>query len=197
MWRFESCRLVVFAQRTFAQVITLSMLDCMEKAAGFVQVRAPVCMELCFVAAQSLIKHALQVISIDGGWRHTAAATANKFYAWGWNKWGQLGIGTQGDVCVPTEVEGLQEPISLLACGWRHTLALTAAGEVYSWGRNCNGQLGTGTLENKCAPIITRLTNCESSTAKSSQSCAHVTMPVVVQIGGHEVHVFGHVSLQL
>lgn len=97
-------------------------------------------------------RHALQVLRIDGGWRHTAATTEKNFYAWGWNKWGQLGIGKQGDVCVPEEVEGLQEPISLVACGWRHTLAVTAAGEVYSWGRNCSGQLGVGTMEDKYAP---------------------------------------------
>jgi alpha-tubulin suppressor-like RCC1 family protein len=26
-----------------------------------------------------------------------------------------------------------------LACGWRHTLAVTARGEVYAWGRGVNG----------------------------------------------------------
>lgn len=34
--------------------------------------------------------------------------------------------------------------VALLACGWRHTVAVTEAGEVYSWGRGVNGQLGHG-----------------------------------------------------
>ncbi len=31
-----------------------------------------------------------------------------------------------------------------LACGWRHTIAVTANGCVFSWGRGVNGQLGQG-----------------------------------------------------
>ena len=119
---------------------------------------------------QALTRHALQVLLVDGGWRHTAAATQDNFYAWGWNKWGQLGIGRQGDVCVPVEVEGLQQPISLLACGWRHTLALTASGELYSWGRNCSGQLGIGSLEDKCAPSQCR-SGCIHAPSASTAVC--------------------------
>lgn len=106
----------------------------------------------CFLTTQLL-----QVLLVDGGWRHTAATTASNFYAWGWNKWGQLGIGHKEEACVPTEVAGLQEPISHIACGWRHTLAVTATGNLLSWGRNCNGQLGAGTLEDKCVPICSSL----------------------------------------
>jgi hypothetical protein len=37
-----------------------------------------------------------------------------------------------------------EEKIVLLACGWRHTVAVSAAGRVFSWGRGVNGQLGHG-----------------------------------------------------
>ena len=31
-----------------------------------------------------------------------------------------------------------------VACGWRHTVATTMRGNVYSWGRGTSGQLGHG-----------------------------------------------------
>lgn len=42
--------------------------------------------------------------------------------------------------------------MALLACGWRHTVAVGRAGEVYSWGRGVNGQLGHGTEVDEFTP---------------------------------------------
>ncbi len=83
---------------------------------------------------------------VAGGWRHTIAAdSTGSLYAWGWNKFGQLGLGDTEDRCSPTLVAGLAgQAVKLLACGWRHTVAVTQAGTVYSWGRGVNGQLGHG-----------------------------------------------------
>lgn len=61
------------------------------------------------------------------------------------NKFGQLGLGHTNDEVTPRVVEALAgQPVSLLSCGWRHTLAVTAAGEVYAWGRGVNGELLRG-----------------------------------------------------
>ena len=38
-----------------------------------------------------------------------------------------------------------------LACGARHTLALSSAGEAFSWGSGCCGQLGHG-VQPQCTP---------------------------------------------
>ena len=40
----------------------------------------------------------------------------------------------------------------LLACGWRHTLLGLANGDVFSWGRGVNGQLGHNEQRDLCAP---------------------------------------------
>uniref|UniRef100_A0A453NIV4 Uncharacterized protein n=1 Tax=Aegilops tauschii subsp. strangulata TaxID=200361 RepID=A0A453NIV4_AEGTS len=40
---------------------------------------------------------------------------------------------------------GLQK-IAQVACGWRHTLALTENKNVFSWGRGASGQLGHGEI---------------------------------------------------
>lgn len=59
-------------------------------------------------------------------------------------QFGQVGIGsTQDSVATPQLIAALQnDRVSQFACGWRHTLALTQQGQMYSWGRGVNGQLG-------------------------------------------------------
>jgi alpha-tubulin suppressor-like RCC1 family protein len=39
-----------------------------------------------------------------------------------------------------------------VACGWRHSVAVTSAGHVYSWGRGASGQLGHGNTCEEMAP---------------------------------------------
>jgi alpha-tubulin suppressor-like RCC1 family protein len=40
--------------------------------------------------------------------------------------------------------------VAVLACGWRHTLAVMADGRVSAYGRGVNGQLGIGVEEDRC-----------------------------------------------
>lgn len=48
--------------------------------------------------------------------------------------------------------------IVTVSCGDTHTLALSSSGRVYSFGRNQNGQLGTGTDEDSLEPtLVSRL----------------------------------------
>lgn len=84
------------------------------------------------------------VSQISGGWRHTMALTLDgKLYGWGWNKFGQVGVGDNVDHCSPVQVQfPLDENVTKISCGWRHTLAVTEKQNVFSWGRGTNGQLG-------------------------------------------------------
>ena len=71
-------------------------------------------------------------------------------------QFGQLGIGTKVDACVPSKVEAMPlEELADVACGWRHTLAVTAGGRVLSWGRGTEGQLGHRDGLDSCAPSLT------------------------------------------
>lgn len=98
------------------------------------------------------------VIAISGGINHTLALTdSGRIYAWGDNSFGQLGIGNDTSYTLPVLVDMTgslsgKEVISVVA-GNRHSLALTNSGEVYSWGNNVNGQLGTGRLGNSNVPV--------------------------------------------
>lgn len=108
----------------------------------------------CLVAALSHCR----ITRVAGGWRHTVAADSEgRLYAWGWNKFGQLGLGDTEDRCLPTPVAALAaagERVALLACGWRHTLAVADSGAVYSWGRGVNGQLGHGVEQDLYQPTL-------------------------------------------
>jgi alpha-tubulin suppressor-like RCC1 family protein len=73
-------------------------------------------------------------------------------------QFGQLGNGSMVDSNAPVPVAGLSSSgdvssggVTLLSCGWRHTIAVTAAGETFSWGRGVNGQLGHAQLRDTCA----------------------------------------------
>lgn len=69
-------------------------------------------------------------------------------------QFGQLGLGKVGDQVLPVPVTSLAaDPISLVACGWRHTTVVSASGNFYSWGRGCCGQLGHGETEDLCVTL--------------------------------------------
>ncbi|CAK9867327.1 unnamed protein product [Sphagnum jensenii] len=87
-----------------------------------------------------------KVQSISGGWRHTMALDSEgQLYGWGWNKFGQVGCGNTEDQTSPQLLKTLvDQKITLVVCGWRHTVAITERGNVYSWGRGTSGQLGHG-----------------------------------------------------
>ena len=88
-----------------------------------------------------------QLAQVAFGSKHLAALThAGQVYTLGGGGEGQLGHGTTGnDSGEPQLVSGLSErAVAQVACGKGHALALTAEGDVYSWGRGDEGQLGTG-----------------------------------------------------
>lgn len=81
--------------------------------------------------------------SVACGQNHTIVLkSGGTIYAWGDNKYGQLGIDpAKPNSFVPIEVfynEGIERVYS----GWTHSAALTKTGEVFVWGRNSYGQLG-------------------------------------------------------
>lgn len=99
----------------------------------------------------------VRVAHVAGGWRHTVAADEQgRLYAWGWNKFGQLGLGSNEDVNAPQVVGGALEGevVSSVSCGWRHTLTVTQSRKLFSWGRGVNGQLGLGSAADRSSPQL-------------------------------------------
>lgn len=73
-----------------------------------------------------------------------AISDTGTLYAWGSNTNGQLGLGDLEERLLPTEVE-LQgdETVVSVSAGTSHTLVLTADGQVWAFGSNIDGQLGS------------------------------------------------------
>ena len=73
-----------------------------------------------------------------------AISDTGTLYAWGTNSNGQLGLGDQDERLVPTAVEALaNETVVSVSSGTSFTLALTADGQVWAFGSNTDGQLGS------------------------------------------------------
>jgi regulator of chromosome condensation len=96
----------------------------------------------------------LQLRDVFAGAYHSFVLTAHgNVYSFGLNNMGQLGLGMRGakgdpepnSTGTPTLVTALEgKEIERLAGGEHHSLALSATGQVYSFGRGDNNQLGLG-----------------------------------------------------
>eukprot|EP01138_Halocafeteria_seosinensis_P013419 gb/GECG01013705.1/.p1 GENE.gb/GECG01013705.1/~~gb/GECG01013705.1/.p1 ORF type:complete len:762 (+),score=97.34 gb/GECG01013705.1/:1-2286(+) len=76
-------------------------------------------------------------------------------FAWGDNKYKQLGTGDSSKQAVykslrPVLVTGLRKkPVAQVACGNAHCMALTYGGDLFAWGDGSSGALGIGELDEK------------------------------------------------
>eukprot|EP00522_Entomoneis_paludosa_P002456 CAMPEP_0172476334 /NCGR_PEP_ID=MMETSP1065-20121228/70326_1 /TAXON_ID=265537 /ORGANISM="Amphiprora paludosa, Strain CCMP125" /LENGTH=588 /DNA_ID=CAMNT_0013234555 /DNA_START=52 /DNA_END=1818 /DNA_ORIENTATION=- len=76
-----------------------------------------------------------------------AITTTGAVYTWGDNAGGRLGHGAEGDVASPKLVEALKGiSIQQFQFAYGFSVALTAEGEIYTWGSNKNGGTGNGEL---------------------------------------------------
>ncbi|WP_183122245.1 InlB B-repeat-containing protein, partial [Bifidobacterium sp. wkB338] len=79
-----------------------------------------------------------------------AVGSDGNAYAWGANRYGQLGDGTTTDRHTPVMVRkpaGVSSDFTYVqvSAGGQHSLALGSDGYVYTWGWNYHGQLGNNT----------------------------------------------------
>ncbi|WP_318209258.1 MULTISPECIES: sialidase [unclassified Streptomyces] len=97
-------------------------------------------------AVTDLLRGDVKEISAGGttsenGFALALATTGGTVRAWGHNASGQLGNSSHAAQKVPVKVPKLP-PVTDIAAGGEHALALDAHGQVYSWGDNAYGQLG-------------------------------------------------------
>ncbi|HUY67187.1 MAG TPA: hypothetical protein VMV06_10250 [Acidimicrobiales bacterium] len=107
------------------------------------------------------------ITAIASGWDQTLAVTSTgALYAWGMNKYGELGDGTTKKRDVPVLVH-LPAGVSVtaVAAGQYHSLAVTSTGAVYAWGDNATGQLGDNSTTNSTVPVLVTLPTGVKATA--------------------------------
>ena len=110
------------------------------------------------------LKHK-HVTVVDCGAHHSAAVTSSgDLYLWGRGFEGQTGHAspalsdevnkaTTGVQLLPKLVAVfVRRPVTSVACGENFTVALTRAGEVWSWGEGQTGQLGYGRVTKQLVP---------------------------------------------
>lgn len=91
------------------------------------------------------------IIALAAGANHILAlAEDGTVWTWGYNGYGNLGNGTTNARRTPGGVR-FQDGTSRLSgivkisSGWQWACALQSNGQIWTWGRQCNGALGNGT----------------------------------------------------
>lgn len=98
------------------------------------------------------------VLGIASGDRHGCATYLNsQIYCWGYNYQGQLGDSTKVDTTTPVAVDTsgvlAGKSIRAMATGTTHTCAIASDDQVYCWGYNLQGQLGTNSTTSTSVPV--------------------------------------------
>ncbi|CAL1159649.1 unnamed protein product [Cladocopium goreaui] len=93
-------------------------------------------------------------IAVACGYSHSIFLTkTGEVYSFGCNSRGQLGDGTTELRTSPVQVQThMAAPVIAIAAGHSHSVALTKAGEVLTWGANDQGQLGNASAEDRAIP---------------------------------------------
>jgi YD repeat-containing protein len=93
----------------------------------------------------------LQVLGISnpltvtgGGFFSLAVKPDHTVMGWGANELGELGDGTFTDRPAPVQASSVLSHVVQLSAGWKHAVALTDDGKVWTWGDNTNGEIGNG-----------------------------------------------------
>lgn len=108
-------------------------------------------------AAFIVLLAAIAALAVIGAAPASAAPPSGRVWAWGSNEFGQLGNGSTTNSHVPVEARLPNGATAIaIAAGsahGEHSLAMTAAGEVWAWGLNTDGQLGDGTHTSSDVPV--------------------------------------------
>ena len=96
-----------------------------------------------------------RVVVVSAGEHHSLALTTDgAVWSWGDGALGQLGHGDQQNQLLPKKVETLEGwRVVAVSAGSDHSLALTADGASFAWGKGESGCLGHGEdLSNQLLP---------------------------------------------
>ena len=101
-----------------------------------------------------LVMENVVYISASSGGHFMAIDTDGTLWAWGNNRFGQLGIGVFDYFNEPHEEPvRVMENIVFVTTAPSYTLAIDIDGTLWAWGSNFRGVLGDGTCESKSTPV--------------------------------------------
>ncbi len=111
----------------------------------------------------------------SGGFACAIAGEARDLYCWGYNGYGQLGVGDAVSRSVPTKISLITNVQSVEAGhdDYGSTCAIVGGNnEVYCWGYNGYGQVGVGDTTAKYSPQKTELSNIRKLNSIGSWTCS-------------------------
>ena len=92
-----------------------------------------------------------ELITTTNGSSVYALMEDSSLYSWGYNSYGQLGVGDEVNKNTPTKVN-LPGKIKKLITSSSASYAILEDGSLYAWGYNYYGELGVGSNEDKNTP---------------------------------------------
>ena len=105
------------------------------------------------VERHSPVKVMDNVAAVSAGFNHSLVLqTDGSLWTWGYNWYGQLGIGDWDDIVHPDPVK-VMDNVAAVSAGNNYSLAIQADGSLWAWGENESGQLGDGTTEDRHSPV--------------------------------------------
>jgi alpha-tubulin suppressor-like RCC1 family protein len=112
-------------------------------------------------------------IMVAAGFGHSCALfEGGALRCWGWNGYGQLGLGASPNRATPGLVAGLG-PARTLSAGQQFTCAALQDGTAWCWGDNARGQLGDGSLTSRNTPVqVVGLRDVVAVAAGATHACA-------------------------
>lgn len=107
-----------------------------------------------YIPVEVLPEGADVVPDVEPGDEFNIALRANgEIWSFGKNKYGELGLGDNLNRNYPEKIIiDSNEKITDIAVGTSHTVAIGENFEIYTWGKNANGELGTGNTQNIGVP---------------------------------------------
>lgn len=128
------------------------------------------------VLTPSVVPGAGTATALATGLDHSCSVVSGSVLCWGRNESGQLGLdpATVPSTTMPSAVPGLTNATAV-ALGRDFTCALTSTSEVYCWGNNASGQLGSvGSTGTPTPRLVTGISDATalSAAAGGSHACA-------------------------
>ncbi|KAG9491407.1 hypothetical protein GDO78_000091 [Eleutherodactylus coqui] len=126
-----------------------------------------------------------------GSGPHVVIITSDgEVYSWGHNAYSQLGNGSTNQALIPCQVSTnlVNKKVVSVACGSHHSMVSTSDGELYAWGYNNSGQVGSGSTANQ--PIPRRVTSCLQNKIVVGIACGQMSSMAIVDNG--EVYAWGY-----
>ena len=91
---------------------------------------------------------------VCGGFHSFILKESGELFAFGYNDYGQLGLGDNNNRNEPTLLM-IDKQIRQVVCGWaHHTFILKESGELIAFGNNYCGQLGLGDNKSRNKPTL-------------------------------------------